>query len=93
MNSPSQSVAITPIFKECTNLPDYVSVNGEIYFLLKEENLNDLERICAVLRFLSLSLFNSQNQLEFNLSDLQAVLELLLVSLGSVTIEINSFKF
>lgn len=43
----SQSVAITPISNPCNDIPDHVSINGEICFLLPEIKLNDLKRICG----------------------------------------------
>ena len=92
MNSSTQSVVITPIFQDIDDIPEYVSVNGEIYFLLHEEGFNDLQRIFRMLQLVIFAL-SQKSIVEINAEDVQAALEYPLFNLQAIIGEINSFKF
>ena len=92
MNSSTQSVVITPIFQDIDDVPEYVSVNGEIYFLLHEEGFSDLQRIFRMLQLVIFAL-SQKSIVEINAEDVQAALEYPLFNLQAIIGEINSFKF
>lgn len=93
MNSSNQSVVITPIFQDLDNVPEYVSVNGEMYYLLKETRLYELKRIQDILQFILLSFFNNQTNVTIGTEEFQAALEYPLFNLQAIVREINAFKF
>lgn len=76
MNSSNQSVVITPIFQDLDNVPEYVSVNGEMYYLLKETRLYELKRIQDILQFILLSFFNNQTNVTIGAEEFQAATHL-----------------
>ena len=92
MNSSTQSVVITPIFQDIDDVPEYVSVNGEIYFLLHEEGFSDLQRIFRMLQLVIFAL-SQKSIVEINAEYVQAALEYPLFNLQAIIGEINSFKF
>lgn len=89
----SQKLAITPNHNQSENYPDFVTIDNESYFLLTEERLYDLERINGALQFLYSILWQSQQNADFNFSDLGDVLAYPAEKLHEVLREINSFKF
>lgn len=93
MNSSTQSVVITPVFQDLDNVPEYISVNGEMYYLLKETRLYELKRIQDILQFILLSFFNNQTNVTIGAEEFQAALEYPLFNLQAIVRELNAFKF
>lgn len=99
MNSSNQSVVITPIFQDSNDVPEYVSMNGELYFLLSEAQLIDLKNASNALGFVHQSLFNdysnSDKKLVYyhELKPLISVLQYPLFQLQEIVSELDSFKF